>query len=106
MPRLPPANDNDGSVTLQAVFGPLLALLEPLLERVMQRVLTEYLGEMNKRRLLTDREIAVEVLGCSIETLRTRLLPAGVPHVLVGDARRYDPGEVLEWLRANRGTPR
>jgi hypothetical protein len=79
-----------------------MRLLEPLIERAMERTLTEYLGAERKRRLLTDRELAVEVLGCSTDTLRERLLPAGLPHVLVGDARRYDPDEVIAWLRTRR----
>ena len=90
------------SPALVTVLAPLLALIEPFLERVMERTLTEYLSGHRQRRLLTDREIAIEVLGCSTDTLRDRLLPAGLPHVLVGEARRYDPDEVIAWLRTRR----
>jgi hypothetical protein len=96
------STSDDASPPIAAVFAPLLALFEPLLERIMIRTLTEYLSGARQRRLLTDRELAIEVLGCSADTLRDRLLPAGLPYVLVGDARRYDADEVVNWLRSRR----
>jgi hypothetical protein len=105
MPVKPVRSTNDtpdASPSIATVLAPLLALIEPLLERIMTRTLAEQLGEQHRRRLLTDRELAVEVLGCSSETLTRRLLPEGLPYVLVGDARRYDVDEVVAWLRARR----
>lgn len=58
------------------------------------------LDEQSPRcRLLTDEQVCHEVLGVGITTLRTRLIPDGIPHVMVGDVRRWDPDEVLQWLR-------
>lgn len=54
-------------------------------------------------RLLTDERLCSEVLGISTQTLRTRLLPAGIPYLLVGDQRRWDIDAVLQWLASGRG---
>jgi hypothetical protein len=76
------------------------------LEARMRIVVAEALDAQTRpTRLLTDERVCLELLGCSTRTLRDVLLPAGLPCLRIGDMRRYDPDEVLAWLRARREAP-
>lgn len=50
---------------------------------------------------LMDRVGISRTLHVSVSTV-DRLVRQGMPHVMVAEARRFEPGEVLAWLR-NRG---
>lgn len=63
----------------------------------------ELLDDVRRRSgLLSEEDCATDLLRVCSRTLRDRLLPEGLPFHLIGDQRRYDPTEVLEFLRARR----
>jgi hypothetical protein len=88
---------DSGGIGLDAWLADHFAgLAEDLASRVV-----ELLGEREPEPLLDRRGLAA-MLACSIDTI-DKITREGCPHVLVGDARRYERDAVLEWLRA-RGT--
>ena len=93
----------DPEDALQNALAPWFTAIEAMIERAIARVLAEQETAANRHRLLTDRELAAEVLGCSVDTLQKRLIHEGLPFVPVGDMRRYDVAEVLAWLKTRRG---
>jgi hypothetical protein len=81
------------------------SVVDALVERIQLAVAEVLDGQSQPPMLLTDDRLCLEVLGVSTATLRKVLLPQGLPHLLVGDQRRYDRDEVLAWLRARRDSP-
>ena len=79
--------------------------VDALVERIQLAVAETLHTQAGPAQLLSDQRVCIELLGCSTRTLRDVLLPAGIPHMLVGDMRRYDRNEVIEWLRSRRDIP-
>lgn len=76
------------------------AVVDAFLDRV-RLVVGEMLDAQSRPALLmSDERLCAEVLGISTKTLRTKLLPAGCPHLMVGGCRRYDVDAVLAWLKS------
>ena len=71
-------------------------------ERVTERVLegiAEILRDPSQGEQLLDEAGVRQVLQCSQPVLRD-LLEAGLPHVTVGQMRRYRRATVFSWLEA------
>lgn len=67
----------------------------------MERVKVEQLPQSLEERLVTVGEMA-KILKVSTSWLyqRTRLGTEAIPHIKVGRGIRFDPGEVITFLRA------
>jgi hypothetical protein len=88
----------DGAFAVALSLPPTLVAV--LKQHVREAVSEALDAQTRPPRLLSDERLCAEVLGCSVQTLRTRLLPEGIPFVRVGDVRRWDPEAVLVWLRS------
>ena len=85
-------------------LSPLEARAVELVELAVRRVLAERptTPEPTTPRL-RDRRQTAAVLGVSLTTLDA-MRKEGLPHVLLGDAPRFDvEGEVIPWLRSRGG---
>ena len=92
-----------------AAADPLSAGIEALVERVLDRAVDRFAELLatqpaTPKVLLTDDEIAV-ALGVSVATLRRVLVPGGLPHLRVGDVRRYELDVCIAHLRASSVKP-
>ena len=92
------------SDTRTAPLSPAFALVDPdvFVERVTERVLegiAEILRDPSQGEHLLDEAGVRQVLQCSQPVLRD-LLEAGLPHVTVGQMRRYRRATVFSWLEA------
>ena len=70
------------------------------LKTLMASVVKAALGAT--QQLLVDKQTLAQRLSCSaahIDHLRKK----GLPVVRVGEAIRFDPKDVMEWLRQNSG---
>jgi excisionase family DNA binding protein len=84
---------------------PLSALVETAVDRALERrwdELLEALSERHRPQYLDSAGVC-QMLSISPPTLR-RMVEDGLPSVRCGEARRYDPDAVRQWL-ASRGTP-
>lgn len=87
-----------------APLSPSFALVDPdaIVDRITERVLDGIAGILRDpsqgERLLDDAGVR-QVLQCSQPVLRG-LLDAGLPHVTVGQMRRYRKATALAWLEA------
>ena len=100
VPRSAPLDCDKQQQVARSHTNLLGEVLDVLTERVRQVVVHALDAQSRPALLMTEERVAAELLDVSTRTVRDRLLPDGLPHVLVGDQRRYDPAEVLEWLRA------
>lgn len=81
-----PQNDNAPAFTVTR--GELGALIASAVEGALAKAAP----------LLVDRQGIARVLGCSaahVDALRKR----GLPALMVGQAVRFEPARVIEWLR-------
>jgi AraC-like DNA-binding protein len=74
----------------------LTEVLAPMVRRAVVDALAEHEPAERPPALLDGAGLARE-LGCSTRQV-SRLVGEGLPHVLVGDARRYRLEQVLSWL--------
>jgi hypothetical protein len=81
----------------------LIDLDEADLKRIIGVVVEERLAELRGAEVspLVDRNGAGRLLGCSTRQI-DRLVNEGAPFLLVGDAKRFERAELLEWLRSRR----
>jgi hypothetical protein len=98
--RLPTRDAESPALALTVALPP--AGLDALRAIVREECAEAVAAQSAPPRLLTDEEICRQVLRTTSRTLRMRLLQRGIPFVLVGDQRRWDPDEVIEWLRQQR----
>lgn len=89
-PGKPAENDVGAAPAFNLTGGQLSALIAT--------AVTEALGAHNVGPLLVDKQSLARKIGCSaahIDNLRKR----GLPVVYVGEAVRFEPPAVIEWLR-------
>lgn len=92
-----------------ATPAPALALVviapEALAELVTGAVATALEGATTSGpQPLLDRAALGKALGVSTSTV-DRLVLRGLPHLVVGDAKRFERDPVLAWLRSQEGVP-
>jgi len=90
-----------------AAAPPSFALVDPqvLAEQVADRVfeqVAELLSDSSQGERLLDDAGLRQTLQCSQPTLRC-LIEAGLPHVKVGEMRRYRASSVFTWLESRNG---
>ncbi len=79
-------------------------VVRAVIREELGRAATELLVELRDAgtpRLL-DREGAARLLDISTKTL-DRLVKAGAPFLLVGDAKRFEPTVLVGWLKGRKG---
>jgi hypothetical protein len=101
----------EGRGRATARHEPLVTLDESLRQAVravvreeLDRAVVELVAELRADgtpRLL-DRDGAARLLGVSTKTL-DRLVKAGAPFLLVGEAKRFEPAALVAWLRGRPG---
>jgi hypothetical protein len=90
VPGKPAENDVGAAPAFNLTGGQLSALIAT--------AVTEALGAHTGGPLLVDKQSLARKIGCSaahIDNLRKR----GLPVVYVGEAVRFEPPAVVEWLR-------
>lgn len=79
----------------------LADIAREILTPVLKEVVADHLRAIPpKKTILTQAELADE-LRVSVPTLRKEI-EAGLPWIPVGDHKRFELDQVLEWLRARR----
>lgn len=76
--------------------------VDTLCERVAMRV-AEILAAQPPIPALIDRRTLARELGVSQPTI-TRMLRAGMPHLVLGSVPRFELGRVIEWLRSRKAS--
>lgn len=89
----PPANDVAGQMAVTLTREQLSALVSA--------AVTEALSAHSTGPLLVDKQAMAQKLGCSAAHI-DQLRKQGLPTILVGQAVRFEPSRVLEWLRAQQ----
>jgi hypothetical protein len=94
---------------MTAPADPFAAVLDSLADRIADRVVARLADGRNASRAeagghLLDRRGVAGLLGCCVDVV-DRLRGQGMPELRVGDAPRFEPDRVLEWLR-ERKSPR
>jgi hypothetical protein len=101
--RLRPVNMQTGDACgIAATISLPPAALDALVDRIVTAVAAAVESQARPCRLLDDARVCAELLGCSTQTLRVRLLPLGIPYLLIGDQRRWDADQVIAWLRSRQ----
>lgn len=89
-------SDDDGTPNDNEVVVCTPARLKTLMASVVKAALGA------SQQILVDKQTLAQRLSCSaahIDHLRKK----GLPVVRVGEAIRFDPRDVMEWLRRNSG---
>jgi len=76
----------------------MIVVSEEDLSSLVEKAVKSALGAHGGGPLLVDKQALAQKLGCSaghIDNLRKQ----GLPVVKVGEAVRFEPGAVLDWLR-------
>lgn len=82
--------------------APAFTLTGHQLSALIAGAVADALGAHAKEPLLVDKQVLAKRLGCSaahVDNLRKR----GLPVVMVGEAVRFAPDAVLDWLRRQTG---
>jgi hypothetical protein len=83
-------------------FPPLTFLLDYIAERIADRIV-ERLDEVFEQEpppALLDTSRLARELGVSTTHISKLARTHGLPHVMIGDCRRYELARVLDFLRA------
>ncbi len=82
--------------------APAFTLTTAALTALVSEAVQGALEAHRQAPLLVDKQVLAKRLACSaahVDNLRKR----GLPVVMVGDAVRFEPAAVLEWLRGEQG---
>ncbi len=97
-----PATPTRGGAAPRRGRPPKLIPLEEASKRAINdATLISALFENEKPRLLSKAEMAA-FLGIGLRTFERRLIGKDAPSVPIGGQERYDPVEILAWLRKQR----
>jgi excisionase family DNA binding protein len=92
-----PDNDNDEAMLVTLTSGELKRLVRDVVRSEMQApAAPEYLSA----------EQVAEMVGCTVESIRTYCSRDGLPCVRIGKLRRFHRGDILAWLEERRSRPR
>lgn len=90
-------NDNDDKLLVTLTSGQLKQLVRDVVRAEMQApAAPEYLST----------EQVAEMIGCTVESIRTYCSRDDLPCVRIGKLRRFHRGDVLAWLEERRSRPR
>lgn len=86
------------STLLDPIAAPLVAALRTLIAETLREVLDEYdLGGTANRPEYIDMDALCQTLSTSRPTVR-KLIEEGLPHVVLGDHKRFRMADVHAWL--------
>lgn len=87
-------------------MSPLVLVSPDDLRTMLREVVAEVIAEREPpdAPALLDRRAMASMLGVGVDTL-DKLRREGLPEIRVGDAPRFHPPDVLEWLKS-RGADR